>query len=208
MPTRAHSNTNPSKPHRVRATARGALALLFALCAAASVFAQGAQREVPATVAGRVTDGERGVAGVVVMLTSGNQPVRSRAAARAKTDAEGRYRVTNVPPGRYQVMPFAPAYVVEGLTNGYPPGRSLTLSAGDVAEDVDFRVERGCVVTGRVTDAEGNAIIGVTVSVTPVDNDQGRRFYGSFFDPRAPDEFVSDGERTTTAPTRASQSRG
>ena len=36
-----------------------------------------------------------------------------------------------------------------------------------------------------------------------------RRVYGFDFRPaRAPDEFVSDGERTTTAPTRASQSRG
>src|SRR2546423_3717610 len=181
MPTRAPSNTKPSKPNRVRAMSRAALALLFALCAAASVFAQGAQREVPATVLGRVTDGERGVAGVVVMLTPGDQPGRAKVAARAKTDAEGRYRLPNVPPGRSEAVPFAPAYVVRGQ-NDSPPGKPLTLAAGDVADDVDFRLERGGVVTGRVTDAEGNPVVGIGVVVAPVDNNQRQRPYN--FDPR------------------------
>src|SRR5205085_5127205 len=37
-------------------------------------------------------------------------------------------------------------------------------------DDVDFRLERGGVVTGRVTDAEGNPVIGIGVSLLSADN--------------------------------------
>lgn len=161
---------------RKRPKSRAALASLFALCAAASAFAQ-----TTATVAGRVTSGDRGVPGVVVTLAPSNSPLRARPDARAKTDAEGKYRITNVPPGRYQVLPFAPAYVVEGMTeNMYPPGKSLLLSPGDVVEDVDFRIERGGVITGRVTDAEGNPLVGQQVIITTADANPntGRRVVG------------------------------
>jgi protocatechuate 3,4-dioxygenase beta subunit len=170
---------------RKRPKSRAALAFLFVLCAAAPAFAQ-----TTATVAGRVTNGDRGVPGVVVTLALSNNPLRAGVNARAKTDAEGKYRITNVPPGRYQVMPFAPAYVVEGMTeNMYPPGKSLLLSPGDDAEDVDFRIERGGVITGRITDAEGNPLVGQQVIITTADANPntGRRVVGigPMSDPRA-----------------------
>lgn len=180
MTTLASERTE-DKPQRSKS--RAALAFLFVLCAAASAFAQ-----TTATVAGRVTNGDRGVPGVVVTLTPINNLVRSN--ARAKTDAEGKYRITNVPPGHYQIMPFAPAYVVEGMTeNMFPPGKSLLLSPGDDAEDVDFRIERGGVITGRVTDAEGNPLVGQQVTIMTADADPrtGRRAVGigPMSDPRA-----------------------
>ena len=182
MTTLASERTE-DKPKRSKS--RAALALLFVLCAAASAFAQ-----TTATVAGRVTNGDRGVPGVVVTLAPSNSPLRARPDARAKTDAEGKYRITNVPPGHYQVMPFAPAYVVEGMTeNMYPPGKSLLLSPGDVVEDVDFRIERGGVITGRVTDAEGNPLVGQQVTIVTADANPntGRRVVGvgPMTDPRA-----------------------
>jgi protocatechuate 3,4-dioxygenase beta subunit len=174
MPTLASETT---KTERERSKSRAALAFFLLLFAVASA---SAQKEAPATVAGRVTNGDHGVAGVVVTLTASDAPARSRATVRTKTDAEGRYRITNVPPGRYQAMPFAPAYVVEGMAETYPPGKTLTLSAGDVAEDVDFRIERGGVITGRIADAEGNPLIGqqVTIMTADANPNTGRRIVG------------------------------
>jgi protocatechuate 3,4-dioxygenase beta subunit len=182
MTTPASERTE-DKPKRSKP--RAALAFLFVLCASAPAFAQ-----TTATVAGRVTNGDRGVPGVVVTLAPSDSPLRARAGARAKTDAEGKYRITNVPPGRYQVMPFAPAYVVEGMTETmYPPGKSLLLSPGDNVEDVDFRIERGGVITGRVTDAEGNPLVGQQVTIVTADANPntGRRVVGvgPMTDPRA-----------------------
>jgi Carboxypeptidase regulatory-like domain len=172
-----------------QAAARGAAALaaalLFALAPAAL-----AQREAPASVTGRVTDGERGVAGITVTLISTEPAQRSRSAARAKTDGEGRYLITNVAPGRYSILPYAPAFVVQGMTENYPPGRPLTLLAGDEVKDIDFRIERGGVITGRVTDGDGNPIVSEAVQVAPFEINNNTQSSRNPFDLR--DQMTDD----------------
>jgi protocatechuate 3,4-dioxygenase beta subunit len=150
--------------HLTAARAARALLLVVTLCAAHAH----AQKEAPASVTGRVTDGEHGVAGVAVVVMSADPSQRFKPVARARTDAEGRYRLGGVPPGRYTVMPVAPAYVLQDFSN-FPPGKPLTLSAGDSVEDTDFRLVRGAVITGRVTDADGNPVINEPVKVTLAD---------------------------------------
>jgi protocatechuate 3,4-dioxygenase beta subunit len=129
-----------------------------------------------------VTEGEKGVAGIAVTLQSAEPSTRFRSVARAKTDGEGRYRLSNVPPGRYQIMPFAPVYIVQGM-NDFPPGKPLNLAAGEEVSDIDFRLERGGVITGRVTDADGNPIIAEMVNISSTDKDRPFQRRGPF-DPR------------------------
>ena len=156
--------------HLTAARAAQALALVLTLCAAQAL----AQKEAPASVSGRVREGERGVAGVSVVVLSSDPAQRFKPAGRARTDAEGRYRVSGVPPGRYVITPVAPTYVLFDVNN-FPPGKPLTLSAGDSVEDTDFRVMRGGVITGRVTDADGTPVIAEPVSVTPADSTQAQQ---------------------------------
>jgi protocatechuate 3,4-dioxygenase beta subunit len=176
--------------HR-QAAARGALptlaAILFACALAPAALAQ---REAPASVSGRVTDGERGVAGVTVALLSNDPSRRFRAAARARTDVEGRFHIANVTPGRYQVTPYAPAFVVQGATNQFPPGRPLTVLAGEEIKDLDFRVERGGVITGRVTDGDGNPVVAEAVVVAPVEVNAQTPPRNNYFDMR--DQMTDD----------------
>jgi hypothetical protein len=159
-----------TKRHRLGRHLRAARAALAALALVTLCAAHAhAQKEAPATVAGRVREGERGVAGVAVVVMSSDPSQRFRTVGRARTDAEGRYRVTGVPPGRYVIAPVAPAYVLQEMNN-FPPGKPLTLSAGDSVEDADFRIVRGGVVTGRVTDSDGNPIVAEPVQVASADS--------------------------------------
>lgn len=146
----------------------------WARCAAQTTTAA---KEAPASVSGRVTNGEKGMPGIEVMLTPPDPTSRIKAAARATSDAEGRFRMTGVPPGRYQLMAVAPAYVVSDMT-GWPPGRTVNLSPGDAVEDFNFTLTRGGVITGRVTDSEGKPVIGEQVRVASADESKGQSGFG------------------------------
>ena len=150
------------------------VAVAFALVCVGGVShcaAQAQTKEAPATVAGRVTNGEKGMPGVELVLLSPDTTSNYKSVARVTTDAEGRFRMASVPPGRYQLMPLAPAHVVPEAT-GWPPGKPVNLSPGDTVEDMNFALTRGGVITGRVTDSEGKPVIGEQVQITPA---QGQR---------------------------------
>ncbi len=123
------------------------------------------------TISGKVLLGDQPAPGVEVLLTSARAGMTGSPDAGnliAVTDVEGRYKVTNVPAGGFRVSAFAPAYVIAGENNPWQPGRSVTLSEGEVVTDVNFNLTRGGVVTGRVTSADGRAVIGERINLTLV----------------------------------------
>ncbi|HZB44891.1 MAG TPA: carboxypeptidase regulatory-like domain-containing protein, partial [Pyrinomonadaceae bacterium] len=145
-------------------------ALLLLPCAAPSLAQTDQSKAAPATVTGRVTDGKRGLAGIGVVVMSTDVGMFEPASASAKTDAEGRYRLTGLAPGRYQLAPVAPAHIMpEESFNfiGLQRGRSLVLGPGENIENVDFRLARGGVITGRVTGDDGKPVVGELVQITP-----------------------------------------
>src|SRR6185503_8554020 len=91
---------------------RRALAYILLVLALASL--THAQKDQTASISGKVTFKDKGVAGVVVVATvvdynGGWQ----RGSNRGRTDEDGNYRINNVPPGNYQIYPVAPALVID-----------------------------------------------------------------------------------------------
>ncbi|HUS11691.1 MAG TPA: carboxypeptidase regulatory-like domain-containing protein [Pyrinomonadaceae bacterium] len=82
------------------------------------------------------------------------------------TDQDGNYRITGIPPGNCQVLPIAPLYVQPDLTIGRG-GKMLILSAGENVQGIDFSLERGGVITGKVTDADGRPVIEERITISP-----------------------------------------
>ena len=107
------------------------------------------------TISGKVTVGGKGLQGVVVALALSDQyrsnfrPTRFR----STTDEDGKYRIINVTPGTYEVIPASPAYVA---TEGR---KSLVVGKNETVENIDIALEQGGVITGKVTDADGNPVI-------------------------------------------------
>jgi protocatechuate 3,4-dioxygenase beta subunit len=85
------------------------------------------------------------------------------------TDAEGRYRVTNLPEGKYEAHVSIGGCVREKPSPNESLNESLSLSEGALRENVDFALVRGGVITGRVTDADGRPLIARAVSLQVVD---------------------------------------
>ncbi|MGH9906926.1 MAG: MSCRAMM family protein, partial [Pyrinomonadaceae bacterium] len=124
-----------------------------------------AKKSPASSVRGKVTIKGKGAAGITVGLRTGNYDGRRASRYKGVTDQEGNYRITNVQPGTYQVLPAAPAYVV----SGEPGGKSLIIAEGESVEGVDFALARGGVITGRVTDSEGRPLIEEMVNLLPAD---------------------------------------
>ena len=125
-----------------------------------------AQKDQTASISGKVTLKNKGVSGIVVVATeTDSHSGWQRSRNRATTDDEGNYRINNVPTGNYQVYPIAPALVAE---NGKSNER-LSIAAGETIRDINFTMVYGGVITGRITDADGQPLIDETVSVNAVD---------------------------------------
>ena len=118
-------------------------------------------KKEPASISGKVTIKGKGAAGITVGLRSADFGSLPTVRHKGTTDREGNYRITNVAPGNYQVMPAAPAFVI----SGEPEGRSLIVTEGEAVESVDFALTRGGVITGRVTDSEGRPLIEESIHI-------------------------------------------
>ena len=154
----------------LRLTRRGAALAALLLCAAfVSTPAQKAATQANAIIAGRVTIDGKPAVGVVVVLTPAEPSPNRRSAGRATTDAGGNFRLTRVAAGRYNVAPFTPALVAPREGTYGQMGKSLTVAAGETIDGVDFALARGAVITGRVTDADGNPVVGEFIQLRPAD---------------------------------------
>ena len=95
------------------------------------------------------------------MLTPNSPPggANSRNEKRAKANGEGRFQFNSLPAGRYLVGVLAPGYVTPREYEWGPPGKTVTLSDGEVMENFEIEAQPGAVITGRVTDRAGNPVV-------------------------------------------------
>lgn len=119
----------------------------------------------PATgnIKGRVmTDGGNAPANTVVNAVGVNSG--TGATRTTRVDAKGRFVFDDLPVAVYTVMATAPGYIDEGVANGnlYELRRHL------IGSEVTVRMIKGGVITGMVTNAKGEPIVGVTVGASLV----------------------------------------
>lgn len=119
------------------------------------------------SVSGRLTIGEKPAPGILVVVSSGNS---SMTMAQTTSDADGNYRIGGLAPGPINVMPVAPVYVVPANAMFGQGGRVVNLSANEAVEGIDFKLTRGGVITGRITDADGRPVIEERISLISVDD--------------------------------------
>lgn len=140
------------------------LAIAALVAASTNTLAQTPDAKAKGTgsISGKVTVGAKAAVGIKVAAI-GNDPY-SRGATQATTDSEGRYRLFGLAAAQYLITPLAPSLVpADNSANLYSPynagGKTVLLSAGENVEDIDLKLVRGAVITGRVTDDEGKPVV-------------------------------------------------
>jgi protocatechuate 3,4-dioxygenase beta subunit len=114
------------------------------------------------------------ISGRVLDYQSGRPMKRARVSVTAPeiseargtmTDENGHYEVTALAAGRYTISVSKNAYVTVSYGQRKPgrSGKPLPLRDGQQAKDIDFRLPRGSVITGRILDEDGEPLLGANV---------------------------------------------
>lgn len=120
----------------------------------------------PCTVSGRVVTTAEGspLKSTYIILVEehgGNEP-RTYGAV---SDADGRFLLKDVTPGRYRFSASRTGYVTQHYgSNGERTGAVLDLRPGQEVTDVLFRMTRAAVISGRINDEDGEPMANIRVS--------------------------------------------
>ncbi|HZH89129.1 MAG TPA: carboxypeptidase-like regulatory domain-containing protein [Pyrinomonadaceae bacterium] len=108
--------------------------------------------------------------------------------AIAQSDEEGKFTLSSLTFGAYLINAFAPGYMLETDATDQSAPRLYH----HVGDSVTLRMIRGGVITGKVTDADGRAVVGVFVEAARVRYADGRTVpegaSGRLFQPRPTDD--------------------
>src|SRR5687767_14599236 len=140
--------------------------LLCCACFCPRANAQTTKTDAKATIAGKITLKGKPAPGVVVGLRL-SEPGQFDPTFKATTDQDGKYRIAEVPQGRYVITPVAPALLIANADNSH--GQSVIVNEGENIEGIDFDLIRGGVITGKITDTEGQPIVEESVNLLPAD---------------------------------------
>lgn len=117
----------------------------------------------PAKVSGKVTVEGKAAANISIGITKASADRNDKPQTTAKTDADGKFSLENFPSGSYYLRPEIPGFVFpnEKDTKSFSyEGKQIVLEAGENLENVDLKLVRGAIITGKLNDGEGKPIIG------------------------------------------------
>ena len=136
----------------------------FVLCA---LLLSSAQESAPAanasSIAGTVVQepGSQPLKKVLVKVVAEDQ--KQGGNYTASTDADGHFRVENVTPGRYRIFIERTGFVGVNGRGLKSDTNVFTVQAGQSVEDLLFRMLPTAVISGRITDEDGDPMSGVRV---------------------------------------------
>ncbi len=106
----------------------------------------------------------------VTLFPQGGGPGQSPSVT--STDAEGKFAMKGIEPGRYQLIADKPGFVRAGMQAG---GSTVTLARAQKLSSLDMKLMPQAVITGRVLDEDGEPVQRVQVQMARFRFMNGRR---------------------------------
>ncbi len=139
-----------------------------------AVLSLSASAQTRGTISGRVLNEEgAGLSGITLAIeaySGGLPPSPGGSPKTAVSDAEGNFQFTNLSPQVYQIsVQAARGHVLQTAAD---PNRPQLYRIGDTAT---IRMTKGGVITGRVTNANGEPMVGISVSAIRIRDTEGHK---------------------------------
>jgi len=116
------------------------------------------------SIKGRVVaDDGQPIVNATLMAQATNGPPSVRP---AQVDAEGRFSFDDLPSAAYVIFAVAPGYIDEAMSTGDPNDWPRHL----IGSQLKIKMIKGGVITGKVTNAKGDPIVGVPVHAVALNN--------------------------------------
>ena len=132
------------------------------------------------SISGRITVDGRPKAGVVVELLTTDTNGPRRPIGKATTSKTGKYVLTNVESGTYDVSPYAPTLAIPNQGKSGQPGKSVTIETGESVKGIDFDLVSKGSISGQVRNVSGEPVKGQTVElILRGENNYSRHGYSS-----------------------------
>jgi protocatechuate 3,4-dioxygenase beta subunit len=135
-----------------------------------------AKPKATGSISGHVLLNGKAAPGIPVAAYGGEATARRIAAARTVTDSEGYYSLSQLAPAQYQIATLTPnlnaAETGSGTSYGFVflgSSKNIILAAGEMVGEIDIKLVRGGVITGRVTDGDNRPAIEERVTLQQVD---------------------------------------
>jgi protocatechuate 3,4-dioxygenase beta subunit len=166
-----------------------AMTATYAICASAQ---NAAPAQATASISGTVVDAATGQPLKAASVGARNfQPGQGgRRTSSATTDAEGRFTLDGLAPGRYMISASREDYVGRRSQNG-PNAKSLTLAPDQHLSDILLQLTPGAIIAGHIKNADGKPLPAASVEVLQYFYDGGQK---QLHGVRAPALSNSEGE--------------
>ena len=119
------------------------------------------------SISGKVTLAGQPMPETTVILQPPHADPYSGNFLQTVTDEAGRFRLTGIAAGSYKILPLAPGLAVMG-ERWSRQDREIVVTAGETREGVDFELTPGGVITGKITDANGQPLIAQSVTLEKI----------------------------------------
>lgn len=120
-------------------------------------------------IAGRVIAQGKPLQGALITLWHQPlaEPIKSNVAMSGRTDVDGNYELTQVPPGNYFIASTAAGFVTGKENQIFDNLRSVVVVGKAGIERVNFEMVPEGVIKGSVTDADGKAVARAPITIVP-----------------------------------------